>query len=160
MSALHIMCVDDQRSVLSALQKDLAIFANDFEITVCESAHEAMEVINELDADGEAVAVLICDHIMPNRNGIDFMIDLSHDERFHHIKTILLTGLATHQDTIVAINKARIDHYLEKPWNRDELVATVKTLLTEYIFDTGLDYNNYKPYLDQNVFLKRMHNSH
>lgn len=153
------MCVDDQRSVLSALQKDLAIFANDFEITSCESADEAMKVINELEAFGEFVAVLICDHIMPNRKGIDFLIDLRNDERFQHIKTILLTGLATHQDTIVAINKARIDHYMEKPWNRNELTATVKTLLTEYIFDTGLDYNRYKNYLDKDIFLKKIHKS-
>ena len=158
MERLNIVCVDDQQNVLYTLQRDLTFFQSDLNLSFCESVPEAYQVLEELDAAGQYIAVVICDHIMPERNGVDFLIDLKDDERFCAIKTVLLTGLATHQDTIRAINQAHIDRYIEKPWDGKKLVDTLKTLLTQFIFDAGLDYLEYAPYLDEKIVLETLHN--
>ena len=89
MSKANIICVDDQREVLSAIKKDLESFSNDYNVVDCESASEADEVITDLINDGEPIALIICDHIMPGENGIDFLARTSNDELISTVKRLL-----------------------------------------------------------------------
>jgi two-component system chemotaxis response regulator CheY len=152
----NIVCVDDQREVLATLKKDLDGFLNFFKIEYCESAEEAYEIIEEIDEKGENLALLICDHIMPVSNGIDFLIEVDNDIRFQKTKKLLLTGLATHQDTIIAINNANIDYYVEKPWESADLINAVKHLLTKYILTSSIDYSEFISILDQELLYKEL----
>jgi len=152
----NIVCVDDQREVLATLKKDLKIFYNFFNIEYCESAEEANELIEEIDDNGENLALLVCDHIMPVSNGIDFLIEVDKDLRFAKTKKLLLTGLATHKDTIIAINNANIDYYVEKPWESEEIVNSVKNLLTKYILESGIEYKEFLSVLDQELLYKEL----
>ena len=95
----NIVCVDDQREVLATLKKDLEEFVDFFKIEYCESAEEANELIEEIDGNGDHLALLICDHIMPVSNGIDFLIEVDKDIRFTKTKKLHLTGFAKQQDT-------------------------------------------------------------
>ncbi len=156
MEKINIICVDDQREVLSAVLNDLTPLANRFNIEDCESASEALELIDELDAEGEHIALIISDHVMPGQTGVEFLTEISKDSRFTYTKKILLTGQATHQDTIQAINDARIESYFEKPWKAETLLGTARALLTEFIFDVGGDYQPFSEELDQNVVLRRL----
>ncbi len=152
----NIVCVDDQREVLATLKKDLEEFTNFFKMEYCESAEEANEVIEEIDANSDHLALLICDHIMPVSNGIDFLIEVDKDIRFAKTRKLLLTGLATHQDTIVAINNANIDFYFEKPWDSKNLINAVKNLITKYILSAGMEYKEYLSVLDQDLLYKEL----
>ncbi|MEJ2544343.1 MAG: response regulator [Calditrichaceae bacterium] len=145
----NIICIDDQREVLAAIKKDLDFFTPAFKIVDCESAAEAYEIMNDLHADNEEVAVIICDHIMPGENGIDFLTRLNQDQKFLYTKKFILTGLANHSDTIQAINEAEINAYLEKPWEKEEFVTIVKKLLTRFIVEAGIEYEDLMSYLDQ-----------
>ena len=159
MENLYIIYLDDQREVLSTLSKELIPFEELFQVEECESADEAYSLMEEIDEQGDYVAVLISDHIMPGRNGVDFLSEVNNDMRFVSTKKVLLTGMATHQDTIMAINNARIDKYIEKPWRTEILVNMVKELITRFVFEKGLDYQKYIKMLDQKVMfevLRRM----
>lgn len=156
MANLNILCMDDQREVLATLKKDMGEFKSYFGLHYCESAAEAQELIEEIDSEGNAIVLIVCDHIMPGKNGIDFLIELNKDIRFKHTKKVLLTGLASHQDTIVAINKAAIHQYIEKPWNSHDLIQVARVLLTEYLVETGQDYQSYLPILDQPTLYRVM----
>lgn len=159
METINILCVDDQRTVLSAICTDLEYFEAYFNVEACESAQEALALIEELDQRGEQIALIISDHVMPGKTGVEFLIEINDDPRFSHVRKILLTGLATHQDTIVAINKANIDRFIEKPYNPEVLIGTVKSLLTEYLLEIGLDYTKYAAVLDQELLLSHMRKS-
>ena len=156
MEKLNIICVDDQREVLSAVLKDLAPLNDFFNVEDCESADEALELMDDLDAEGEFIALVISDHVMPGKNGVELLTDVTNDSRFIKTKKILLTGQATHQDTIAAINQARIESYFEKPWDAETLVNCARTLLTEYIFDMGFDYQEWGEILDNTTVLRRL----
>ncbi|MHB8093307.1 MAG: response regulator [Candidatus Aminicenantales bacterium] len=154
MEKLTIICLDDQREVLAALKKDLAVLEERCAVVGCESVDETLEVLNDLDKRGEEPALLICDHVMPGKSGIDFLVEIRRDGRFERTKRILLTGLATHQDTIEAINKARIDYYIEKPWDPKTLVQSARRFLTQFVLESGLEYKDYLPVLDQETLFK------
>ncbi|NUM37073.1 MAG: response regulator [Candidatus Brocadiae bacterium] len=154
--SLNIVCIDDQREVLATLKKDMSVFRSFFKISYCESSQEAKELLEEIDAKGDHIALLVCDHIMPGQSGIDFLIQTNQDRRFQSVKKILLTGLANHQDTIKAINQAAIQQYIEKPWNSENLTKIAKILLTEYILETGQEYQEYMPILDQPTLYQKL----
>ncbi len=156
MDKFNIICVDDQREVLSAVLQDLQPLANWLNIEDCESADEAFELMEELDVEGKKIAVLISDHVMPDKSGIELLSEVAADMRFTYTRKILLTGQATHSDTINAINTAGIDNYFEKPWSAEKLVNCVRKLVTEYVFDVGMDYADYQKHLDNEVVLKRL----
>ncbi|HOJ58819.1 MAG TPA: response regulator [bacterium] len=152
----RILIVDDQRDVLSTVRKDLAPLEDYVMLEECESAEEAKRLLEELDAGGETAAVIICDHIMPQKSGVELLTELNHDTRFQSMKKLLLTGLATHQDTITAINQASIDRYLEKPWDPEHMRHMVKQLLTQFLLRSGLDYQPYLPILDQETLFQEI----
>ena len=106
MDKLNLICVDDQREVLSAVLQDLQSLSQWLNIEDCESADEVLELMDELDAEGEMIALIISDHVMPGKTGVELLTEISKDSRFIHTRKVLLTGQATHTDTINAINSA------------------------------------------------------
>ena len=156
MDKLNVICVDDQREVLGAVLQDLKPHNDWLNIEDCESANEAIELLETLDAEGEKIALIISDHVMPDKNGVALLTEVSSDERFKYTRKILLTGQATHSDTINAINSAGIDRYFDKPWDSQQLADTVKSLVTEYVFDTSLNYEDYQSFLDSKIVLQRL----
>lgn len=156
MEKLNVFCVDDQREVLSAVLQDLEPLHQWLNIEDCESAGEVLELMDELDAEGEMIALIISDHVMPGKTGVELLTEVSQDSRFVRTRKVLLTGQATHTDTINAINSAGIDRYFEKPWQASQLIECVRNLVTQYIFDMGLDYTQYHEHLDQSVVFERL----
>lgn len=149
MEKLYIICLEDQREVLNTISQQLSELEDYVVIEECESAVEAQELLEDIDENGDYVALIISDHVMPRQTGVEFLSTLFVDSRFKNIKKILLTGQATHIDTINAINKANIDYYMEKPWDKDDLVSKVRTLLTVFIIEKGLEYHDFLPILDK-----------
>ncbi len=159
MKKSHIIFIDDQIDVLSSLRNDLKIFGEKFILDDCESADEAMELLEEFESSGEPVALILSDHIMPNRNGIDFLTEISKDDRFEKIRRVLITGQASHADTINAINNASIDYYINKPWTVELLHKIAKTLLTHWILDNDLNHQDFAGLVDTDVLFKRAHSA-
>lgn len=154
MNKVSIILLDDQSDVLSSLKQDLEILQKHFQLEDCECAGEALEVMEELEASGQEIALILSDHIMPDKNGIDFMVELSQDERFAKIRKVLITGQASHTDTINAINDASIDYYIAKPWSQDELLNVVKKMLTRWIVETEKNPMDYEGLVDSEELMK------
>ncbi len=152
----HIILVDDQMDVLSALMQDLASFRDKFILDDCESAKEAFELLEELDASDGQTVLIMADHIMPNKNGIEFLSELSENDSLIHVRKVLITGQASHEDTINAINTASIDYYISKPWVVENLHAVVKKMITCWVLDNGLNYHDYEAFIDTEVLFRRL----
>ena len=157
MVKINIICVDDEHEVLQSVTRDLEYFSDMFNIEECESAAECLQLLDELDSQQEYVALIISDHVMPEKSGVELLVEVEHDPRFMGTKKLLLTGLATQADMIKAINDAKLDYFLEKVWDPEELLQTVKELLTEFMLEKGIDYEPYAHKLDQKT-LQRLNN--
>ncbi|MEX2206868.1 MAG: response regulator [Myxococcota bacterium] len=92
------------------------------------------EIVGEGDAraawsrfsDGE-FDVVVCDQRMPGVSGVELLSRVAaHDDV---IGRILLTGFADFDDTVDAINRARVHAYLSKPCPPAHLLATVRSVL-------------------------------
>ena len=159
MNNISIICVDDQREVLAGLIRHLEPLETILNLHEAESARDAWTIMNHCDAKGEKVAVIISDHVMPDTNGVDLLQSIVDDGRFPYTRKLLLTGQATYEDTIRAINDAGIDAYIGKPWEEQHLLSTTRRLLTEFIFQAGIDPHPILNHLDQKIVLDRMRRS-
>jgi len=130
----HILCVDDEEGILSALRQQLGTrFGDECQIEVAQSGDDALELIDELAADGEEVAVVIADQIMPGMKGVELLEEVG--RRSPSTTKILLTGQAGLDAVVSAINRAALNHYISKPWEEPDLRLAVENLLVRYRLD-------------------------
>ena len=154
MENMVIIVVDDQPEILTSVSRDLEALAEFVQIEECESGDEVLELLEEIDARGDLPAVIISDQVMPGKSGVELLTELCNEPRFRNSKRILLTGLATQEDTIEAINHARIDRYIEKPWDQEKLLQATRECLTLYVLEQGLDVSDLQPVLDSAIVLQ------
>lgn len=133
MNKYLILCVDDERDILDSVLNDLAPLEEYFVIEAAESVAEARDVIADAMADHLPLALVLCDHIMPDETGIDFLIALKQHPITTDAKKLLLTGQAGLEETIQAVNTASLDYYIAKPWNGEQLLSVIKAQLTEFV---------------------------
>ena len=156
METLNIICVDDQQEVLDSVMRDLRPLTTHVRLEEASSVADCMQLIDQIDADGDHVAIVISAQVMPGETGTELLGKVAADRRFGKTRKVLLTGQATHADTINAINDGHIDNYIEKPWQAEKLLAVVKRLLTLYVLDAGLDHTEYMPVLDPTTLFSKL----
>ena len=156
METLNIICVDDQQEVLDSVMRDLRPLTTHVRLEEASSVADCLQLIDQIDDDGDHVAIVISDQVMPGETGTELLGKVAADRRFSKTRKVLLTGQATHADTINAINDGHIDNYIEKPWQPEKLLATVKRLLTLYVLDAGLDHSEYMPVLDTTTLFTKL----
>lgn len=146
---LTILVLEDEPEVRESVERDLAELARFVRVEPAEDAEDAWAVVDDVEADGDLLALVIADHRLPGTTGVDFLVELMGDERAALTRTVLLTGQADHQDTIKAINEADLSHYLAKPWDPEELVEVARSELTTYVEQADIDPLPYLGALDQ-----------
>jgi diguanylate cyclase (GGDEF)-like protein len=127
----HIVCVDDEEGILTALRQQLsARFGGECDIAVAKNAREALDLIDDLQHDGEEIAVVIADQIMPGMKGVELLEEVH--RRSPRTVKILLTGQAGLDAVVYAINRAGLDQYIPKPWDEPDLRLTIQNLLSRF----------------------------
>ena len=126
-----IVCVDDEEGVLRVLRAQLgARFGHECQIATARSGDEAVALFDELTREGEHIALVIADQIMPGMKGVELLEIV--DRRLPTTMKILLTGQAGLDAVIEAINRAHLNHYVGKPWDETALLLAVENLLRTY----------------------------
>ena len=123
MTKNKILLVDDEPSVLSALKRAMA--DEDFDIRTVEGGEEALDVLKI-----EKFKVIISDEKMPGMAGSELLsiIALQHPETVR----ITLTGHASIDSAVRAVNEGEVFKYLLKPWDNFDLVMAVNSAIEKY----------------------------
>jgi len=142
-----IVCVDDEVMVLNSLKSELrASLCDEFLIEIAESGDDALELLEEMIADGYEIPLVISDYIMPDMKGDELL------ERIHDISPstiqIMLTGQACLEGVTQAVNHGNLHRYISKPWKANELSRSVKQAIDFYNGDKKVE--------DENVFLHKI----
>jgi len=124
-----ILCIDDQAVILLAMKQELRRrFGESYAIETALGAEEATAVIDDTEADGGSVVLVICDWFMPGQRGDQFLADLR--LRRPRIKSILMTG----QADVAAIQRAREETgfyaCVPKPWRTEILAKAITDCLS------------------------------
>lgn len=141
MSKQVILCVDDEKLILSSLKEQLLLFFNNaYEVEISESAEEALELINYLKVNKAIVPLVIADYQMPSIKGDELLKEI-HKILPSTVK-VMLTGHATLEGVTNAINEANLYRYMSKPWHKEDLLLTVSEAIKSYNRDRELELKN------------------
>ncbi|WP_413165247.1 response regulator [Capilliphycus salinus ALCB114379] len=131
MSKPVILCVDDEAVVLDSLKIQLKnAFRDSYGYEMAESSEEAWEILEELSEENTDIVVIVSDWLMPGVKGDEFLIKVH--QKFPHVLKIMLTGQADLEAVQKVIKQASLYRCLDKPWNSEELIATIQSGLKDY----------------------------
>jgi response regulator RpfG family c-di-GMP phosphodiesterase len=112
-----VLFVDDEVNILKALQRLLR--SEDMNVLCASRAQEALEVLEK-----HPTQVVVTDQRMPEMSGVDFLAHVR--DRQPDIVRMMLTGYTEMKVAVDAINRGEIYRLITKPWNDDELRATLR----------------------------------
>jgi thioredoxin reductase (NADPH) len=114
-----ILAVDDDVSVLEMVVQDLRRqYGANYRIQRAASGQAALDTCDQLKKRGDTVALFVSDQRMPGMSGVEFLGKAM--EYYPNAKRALLTAYADTEAAIQAINTAKINYYLTKPWDPPE----------------------------------------
>ena len=112
-----VLFVDDEVNILKALQRLLR--SEEMNVLCASRASEALELLEQ-----HPTQVVVSDQRMPEMAGVDFLAAVR--ERQPDIVRMMLTGYTEMKVAVDAINRGEIYRLITKPWNDDELKATLR----------------------------------
>jgi YesN/AraC family two-component response regulator len=121
MDPAQILLVDDDPALLQALPQTLRLRMSHVEVHTAGGATQALALLEQQDYD-----LVISDIKMPGMDGFDVLAFMSRE--YPEVPVILITGHGEHDLAIQALRGGAYD-YLQKPIDRDELVAAVSRAL-------------------------------
>jgi thioredoxin reductase (NADPH) len=128
-----LLAIDDDPDVLRAIERDLRRqYSDRYRVMSADSGPAALDILSRLAQRGEAVALLLADHRMPQMTGIEFLTAAIRE--FPDSRRVLLTAYADTEAAIGAINVVKLDYYLLKPWDPPDqnLYPVLDDLLDEW----------------------------
>lgn len=117
-SGLKIMLIDDSRTIRRSAETMLS--REGCEVITANDGFEALSLIHKHEPD-----LVFVDIMMPRLDGYQTCAIIKNNARFRNVPVVMLTS----KDGLFDKARGRIvgsDHYLTKPFTRDELLAAVR----------------------------------
>jgi two-component system, probable response regulator PhcQ len=117
-----VLFVDDEPNVTAALKR--ALREQPFEVLTASSAKEALQILASQPVD-----VVVSDEQMPGMSGADFLARVC--SRYPDTIRMILTGHASLESAVRAINLGEIYRFFTKPCNETDLAITIRQALEQ-----------------------------
>ncbi|HEY6838331.1 MAG TPA: response regulator [Geobacteraceae bacterium] len=118
-----ILLVDDEMNVIKALQR--ALIDEPYTVQAATNAEQALQM-----AASQRFKVVISDERMPGMGGAELLA--IYKQRYPETVRIMLTGHASIEATMKAVNNGEIYRFFTKPWNDVDLKLALRSALEKY----------------------------
>jgi Response regulator containing CheY-like receiver, AAA-type ATPase, and DNA-binding domains len=118
-----ILLVDDEENVLASLGR--ALFEEPYEVYSATSGERALEIMQ-----AHCFKVVISDERMIGMQGSEYLSLVK--ERYPDTVRILLTGHATMDAAVRAVNQGEIYRFFTKPWDDTEIRLAIRLAVERY----------------------------
>ena len=112
----RVLIVDDESNIRRSLMRLME--AEGLPAVAACNSDEALGILHE-----QSIDVIIADERMPGMSGTHFLAIVR--RRYPDTVRIVLSGQASLDAAVQAINEGEIFRFLTKPWNDDELIAVI-----------------------------------
>ena len=125
----HLLILDDEMHILKSLER--TFMDEPYGICTAHSPEEALSLMDDKD-----IKVVMSDQRMPGTSGIEFLKHVK--EKKPDTIRILFTGYADLNVAENAINQGEVYRLINKPWNEEDLKATIRQAIKTY--DLSLEH--------------------
>ena len=115
-----LLLIEDNRDLVTYIQ---TLVGSQYAVRVANDGQAGIDLALELVPD-----IIICDVMMPEKDGFEVCATLKSDERTSHIPIVLLTARATPTDRLEGLQRGA-DAYLTKPFRKKELQIRLEKLV-------------------------------
>ncbi|MBW2244894.1 MAG: response regulator [Deltaproteobacteria bacterium] len=123
MSEPAVLFVDDEVNILKALQRLLR--HEGWNVLTANRGSEALALLDQHPAQ-----VVVSDQRMPEMSGVELLSSIR--QRHPAMVRMMLTGYTEMNVAVDAINQGEIFRLITKPWNDEELKATLRQAFDHY----------------------------
>ncbi len=123
MDRVRILFVDDELGVLNALKRSLR--KAPYEMVFLNDPQEVMPLLEK-----EVFHILVSDHKMPEMTGTALFIEVK--EKYPKMIRVLMSGFADMSIMVEAINQGEVFRFIPKPWENEDIEATLKEAVAAY----------------------------
>jgi putative two-component system response regulator len=127
-----ILIADDEESNRALLTEILGV--DRYRIVLAQDGEEAIEIL-----ENEEVDLVLSDVMMPRRSGFAVCRALKSNPDTRLIPVVLVTSLSASEDRMQGIESGA-DDFINKPVNKEELMARVRSLLKIKQFTDELEH--------------------
>ena len=121
-----ILLVDDDKDLLMTVR--LLLEEYDYDVITAPNGKEALKL---LSAAERLPDVILSDVNMPEMDGLEFFHYISENSRLKDIAFIFLTVLSSPEE-VRRGKRLGVDHYLSKPFNKEDLLAVIEGTIARY----------------------------
>ncbi len=118
-----ILVVDDEPNILSSIKR--LLMDEPYEIATATTAEDGLEILKD-----RAIKVVVSDECMPGMSGSEFLAIVK--TLYPDVIRIILTGHASTEAAIRAVNNGEVYRFLTKPWQDYELILTLRKAIEQY----------------------------
>ena len=140
-----ILVVDDDKAIVSSIAKVLT--SNGYKASICTNALAGLEQARQMRPD-----LILCDVVMPDMSGYEFLETLRHDLGDNTPPLMFLTCKSSKRDVLEGIDLGA-DNYLSKPIDFELLLATVAARFADMETDSIPETTNH-PHVNINPALE------
>lgn len=119
-----VLIVDDEPNVVASLKR--VLIDEPYEIRSAVNGARGLDILRH----GGEIKVVISDEKMPAMSGTEFLSWVK--EYYPDTVRIMLTGFASLESAMKAVNEGEIYRFFAKPWNETELKLAVRAALEKY----------------------------
>ncbi len=118
-----LLIVDDEPNVIAALKRSL--IDEPYEILSANSGTEGLDILQKNN-----IKVIMSDERMPVMSGAEFLSAVK--EQYPETIRIMLTGHASLDAAMKAVNSGEIYRFFLKPWNEIDIKLAIRSALEKY----------------------------
>ncbi|MFP5492810.1 MAG: response regulator [Bacteriovoracia bacterium] len=120
---VNILILDDEEKICELIKVFLGTMGQFNSIVVANNTLQALQKFQNQRFD-----LLILDHVLPGKLGIEFAETLRKSVKFHNLKILLISGFLQQEDVLRSVDLG-IKDILVKPFTRQQLVGKVAEML-------------------------------
>ncbi len=112
-----VLFVDDEPSILRSIKR--IIHKTNINMLTANSGQEALALFAEHE-----ITMIVSDMKMPNMSGSELLEQVA--SLYPETYRVILTGFADLDSIMQAVNQGGIHRYIQKPWDNQDLLLTIK----------------------------------
>ncbi|WP_034923883.1 response regulator [Gillisia sp. CAL575] len=135
----RILIVEDDAALRENTAKLLAL--ENFEVITAANCSEGIRLARESNPD-----IIICDILMPEKDGFNVLKEFSSNDHTRHIPFIFLSAKTNHKEIRLGMDFGA-DDYIIKPFDEEELLSAIKSRMAKvHILNNIISLPQHEPY--------------
>ena len=120
---MNVLIVDDEEKICELIKIFIESAFTFHSVVTAPNTAQAMQKFANQEFD-----LIIIDHVMPGKAGIEFIEQLRNSVKFNKMKIVLISGYLQQEDALQAIQFG-VKNIVVKPFTRQQLITQVSDVL-------------------------------